>query len=176
MAAVEILDCDLEVHGDSMLAIVNEAIANTTWVYDYEPRTAAALAAYVAARRAQGFPVIGAVDEQGLLLGYGTFGTFRHLPGYKYTVEHSVFVARSARRRGIGTLLLQRLIEIARASDIHVMIGAIDSTNQPSIAMHAAFGFEICGTFREVGYKHGRWLDAVFCQLVLETPNNPVEP
>ena len=173
---MHLIDCVLESHAEPMLEIVNEAIANTTWVYDYQPRTQADLQAWFGERRADGFPVIGAVDEAGNLLGYGTYGHFRHLPGYKYTVEHSVFVARSARRRGVGTQLLLRLIELARAGDFHVIIGAIDSSNAPSIALHEALGFVLCATLQEVGYKHGRWLDALFYQRILETPLAPQEP
>ncbi|HMB74342.1 MAG TPA: GNAT family N-acetyltransferase [Gammaproteobacteria bacterium] len=176
MDALQIVDCDFERHGLQMLAIVNDAIEHTTWVYDYQPRTAQAMAAYIDARRSAGFPVIAALDDRQALIGFGTFGPFRHLPGYKYTVEHSVFVEKSARRRGIGAQLLTRLITLARDGEYHVMIGVIDSSNLASMVMHESFGFECCGTLSEVGYKHGRWLDAVFYQLVLETPSNPVEP
>jgi L-amino acid N-acyltransferase YncA len=172
---MRLVECVFEHHAQRMLDIVNEAIVNTTWVYDYVPRTSADMRAYIDERRAEGFPVVGAVGDDDRLLGYGTFGHFRHLAAYKYTIEHSVFVAAAARRRGIGRQLLLRLIELARAGDFHVMIGAIDSSNLPSIRMHESLGFELCGTMREVGYKHGRWLDAVFYQLTLDTPLEPDE-
>jgi phosphinothricin acetyltransferase len=171
---MHVVECVFERHAPAMLEIVNDAIAHTTWVYDYEPRTLADMRAYFDERIAGGFPLIGAVDDDGLL-GYGTFGRFRALTGYKYTVEHSVFVAGSARRRGVGRQLLLRLIELARAGDYHVMIGAIDASNAPSIALHESLDFRLCATLREVGYKHGRWLDAVFYQLILDTPRAPDE-
>jgi phosphinothricin acetyltransferase len=167
---MRLVDCALEEHGAAMLAVVNETIVNTTWVYDYVPRTSEQLAAWVADRRSGGFPVVVAEDQGGELLGFGTFGRFRHLPAYKYTVEHSVFVDRTARRRGIGKYLLQCLIKEAIERDLHVLIGAIDSTNLPSIALHESLGFELCGTLREVGYKQGRWLDALLYQYVFATP------
>jgi phosphinothricin acetyltransferase len=172
---MNIVECDLQAHGEQMLDIVNEAIAGTTWVYDYSPRTSGQMAEWVADRRAGGFPVIVAEDGHQRLLGFGSFGRFRHLPGYKYTAEHSVFVDQAARRKGVGTQLLERLIELARGQDLHVLIGAIDSTNLPSIALHESLGFELCGTMREVGFKSGRWLDALFYQLVLATPLAPAE-
>lgn len=176
MDSLRFVDCDFQRHGLQMLAIVNEAIENTTWVYDYQPRTPQAMAQFIEERLAGGYPVIGAIDEHHGLVGYGTFGRFRNLPGYKYTVEHSVFVAKSARRRGIGARLLTALIALARKDEYHVMIGVIDASNHPSIVLHETFGFEHSGTLRQVGYKHGRWLDAVFYQLLLETPATPVEP
>ena len=172
---MNIVECDLNRHGEQMLAIVNETIVNTTWIYDYAPRTTEQLSDYVTRRLTGGFPIIVVEDEREGLLGFGSFGEFRRLPGYKYTVEHSVFVAAAARRRGVGRLLLIRLIELAQGMDLHVLIGAIDSTNLPSIALHESLDFELCGTLREVGYKHGRWLDAVLYQYVLNTPIDPNE-
>jgi L-amino acid N-acyltransferase YncA len=172
---MRIRECDLDLHSEQMLAIVNEAITNTTWVYDYAPRTLSDFREYVRNREHAGLPVIVAEGDNDRVLGFGTFGSFRVLPAYKYTVEHSVFVAKGARRRGVGKRLLQRLIDLASEHGVHVMIGAIDSTNLPSIALHDALGFECCGTLQEVGYKHGHWLDVVLYQLVLDTPDTPVE-
>ena len=58
---------------------------------------------------------------------------------------------------------------------MHVLIGAIDASNTPSVALHESLGFTLCGTLREVGYKHGAWLDVLFYQLVLDTPKQPNE-
>jgi phosphinothricin acetyltransferase len=176
VTAPVIIDCSVDLHGEQMLAIVNETIANTTWVYDYAPRTLDVLRRYVVERQAGGFPVVCALDRAGVVLGYGTFGPFRTLPGYKYTVEHSVFVAGNSRRRGIGALLLQYLLDLAGAANYHVLIGVIDSSNTPSIALHEAFDFELTGRLREAGFKHGRWLDALIYQRVLATPPEPSEP
>lgn len=169
------VDCDFAQHGEQILAIINEAIAETTWLYDYAPRTLEQLAGQLEQRRAGGFPAIVAEGDDGELLGFATFGPYRELAGYKYTVEHSLFVAAHARRKGVGKVLLSRLIDIARAMDLHVLIGAIDQSNLPSIALHEALGFEYCGALREVGYKHGQWLDALFYQYNLETPAEPTE-
>ena len=172
---MKIVDCNFAVHGERMLEIVNDAIANTTWVYDYTPRTTAQLSEYFSKRREQGYPVIVAQDSSGHLAGFGTFGEFRRLPGYKYTAEHSVFVAAEARGQGIGRQLLERLIELARSMDLHTLVGAIDSGNRPSIALHESLGFEHCGTLQQVGYKHDRWLDVLLYQILLPTPRSPAQ-
>ena len=172
---MRLVECVFEQHADAMLDIVNDAIVNTTWVYDYTPRTRADIRAYIDERRAEAYPVVAAIDDDDRLVGFGSFGRFRHLAAYHYTVEHSVFVASAARRRGVGRQLLLRLIELARAGDFHVMIGAIDSSNVPSIRMHEALGFDLCGTMREVGWKHGRWLDVLFYQRMLDTPQETDE-
>lgn len=70
---------------------------------------------------------------------------------------------------------MERLVADARQRGCHVLVGAIDSTNDASIALHRKLGFEPAGTVRQVGFKFGQWLDLAFWQLVLATPANPVD-
>jgi phosphinothricin acetyltransferase len=170
---VTLRDCDISNSG-TILAILNEAIVNSTALYDYHPRPPEAMAAWFEAKRRGNFPVIGATSEAGELMGFGSYGTFRAWPAYKYTIEHSVYVAQSFRGRGVGKLLLAGLIERAKLQNYHVLVGGIDSSNAASIALHERFGFRRVATMPQVGFKFGRWLDLCFYQLVLETPERPV--
>lgn len=170
---VRLIECTEEAQGPAILDILNEAIVNSTALYDYVPRPPQAMAAWFASKRAAGFPVIGAVDATGRLLGFASWGTFRAFPAYKYSVEHSVYVHRDARGRGLGELLLRALIERAREQQLHVLVGCIDASNEASIRLHARLGFVHAGTMRQIGFKFGRWLDAAFYQLNLETPLQP---
>ncbi len=167
--------CTLQAHGAQVLAIFNEAIANSTAIYEYRPRTERMIAEWFDDKIRDGRPIIGLVDGAGALAGFGTFGTFRARPAYKYTVEHSVYVRADRRGRGVGTRLLAGLIAAARSGDVHVMVGGIDAANEASIALHRRFGFEHAGTIREAAFKFGRWLDLAFYQLTLETPRRPLE-
>ena len=167
--------CTFSAHGTEILAIFNEAIANSTAIYEYRARTPAMIADWFEDKRRDGRPVIGLVDRAGSLAGFGTFGTFRARPAYKYTVEHSVYVRADRRGRGIGARLLAELIAAARALQVHTMVGGIDAANEASIALHRRFGFEHAGTVREAAFKFGRWLDLAFYQLILETPRHPLE-
>ncbi|MYM36009.1 GNAT family N-acetyltransferase [Duganella sp. FT94W] len=170
---VRLIDCSEAEHADAILAILNEAIVNSTALYDYKPRPPAAMVAWFAAKRAHGFPVVGAVDAAGQLLGFASWGTFRAFPAYKYTVEHSVYVHTAQRGRGLGVLLLNELIRRARAAQVHVLVGCIDATNSASVGLHQRLGFTHSGTLPQVGFKFGRWLDAAFYQLTLDTPSQP---
>jgi phosphinothricin acetyltransferase len=172
--AVRLIECD-RTQSAEILAIFNEAIANSTALYDYKPRTMATMDAWFAAKSVGNYPVIGAVDDSGRLLGFATYGMFRERPAYKYTVEHSVYVERDCRGRGVGRLLLEALIERAKSQNYHVLIGGIDGDNVISIEMHKKFGFTFCGEIREAGFKFGRWLHLHFYQLVLDTPEHPVD-
>jgi len=172
---MRIVTCTEEAHAAAILAILNEAIANSTALYDYKPRTPESMVAWFATKRANGFPVIGAEDESGKLLGFASYGTFRAFPAYKYTVEHSVYVEAGHRGAGLGRRLMEAIIAEAVAHDVHVMVGAIDAANAGSIGLHERLGFEHAGTVRQAGFKFGRWLDVAFYQRILSTPLNPVD-
>jgi phosphinothricin acetyltransferase len=167
--------CTLERHAPAILAIFNDAIVNSTALYDYKPRTPDSMAGWFRAKETGVFPVIGVEDANGELMGFASYGTFRAWPAYKYSVEHSVYVKTEYRGNGLGSALMTKLIEEARAHGRHIMVGGIDVENTVSIALHLRLGFEHAGTIRQAGYKFGRWLDLAFYQLILETPSAPVE-
>jgi L-amino acid N-acyltransferase YncA len=171
---VRLIDCDRARSGE-ILAIVNEAIENSTSLYEYRPRTTQMMDAWFDAKEKGRYPVIGAVDEAGRLVGFASYGPFRAWPAYKYTVEHSVYVDHSSRGQGIGRTLLAAIIQRAREQNYHTLIGGIDADNTVSITLHRSFGFTYCGEIRDAGFKFGRWLNLQFYQLILETPEKPVD-
>jgi len=158
----------------AILAIYNHAIETTTAVFSYAPHTMEMRQEWFAEKRAKAYPVLVA-DVDGVVAGFATYGPFRSWPAYRYSVEHSVYVAEAARRQGIARRLMEVLLERARAQDFHVVIGGVVSENAPSLALHEALGFEQIAHFKQVGYKFGRWLDLTFVQVVLDTPREPVE-
>ncbi|MFC3714424.1 GNAT family N-acetyltransferase [Sphingoaurantiacus capsulatus] len=153
--------------GAAILAIVNDAILNSTAWYEHEPWDAAALASWFAAKRDGGWPLLVA-EEDGVTLGFASYGVFRARPAYARTVEHSVYVAAAARGRGVGRLLLDGIVAEARRAGYHTMIGGVDAANEGSLAFHRAAGFVEAGRMREVGRKFDRWLDLIFMQKMLE--------
>lgn len=155
--------------------ILNDAILNTTALYEYSPRSAEAMREWLAVRVRDGIPVIGIEWEPGVLAGFATWGPFRPRAGYKYSAEHSVYVAERFRAAGIGRQLMQAIIAEAKQAELHMLIAGIDATNVASIALHRSLGFRCCGTVREAGFKFGRWLDLEFWQLILPTPEQPVD-
>lgn len=152
---------------DAIAAIYNDAVANTTAIWNEIPVDAANRAAWIAARQAAGFPVLVAVAD-GDVLGYASYGDFRAFDGYRATVEHSVYVTAAARGTGLGRALLARLIERARGQGKHAMVAAIEAGNAPSIRLHQALGFASVGLMPQVGQKFGRWLDLALMQLTLD--------
>ncbi len=171
---MKIIRCD-PTHASAILAIFNEAIVNSTALYDYQPRTTAMMQAWFDAKTKGHFPVIGAVNDAGELLGFASYGTFRAWPAYKYTIEHSVYVDARFRGQGVGKTLLREIITAATDQDYHVLIGGIDAANAASIALHRRLGFSPCASIKQAGFKFGRWLDLEFYQLILSTPVRPID-
>jgi L-amino acid N-acyltransferase len=157
------VDADLE----GITAIYNDVIATSTAVFSNDQVTVDNRRTWLAERQARGFPVLVA-REQGEVLGFGSFGDFRAWPGYRTTVEHSVHVSADHRRRGIGALLVQALIDEARALGMHVMIAGVVSSNEASLALHRRLGFVEVGRFPEIARKFDEWLELVLLQLMLE--------
>ena len=164
---MKIVACDHATHAAPILAILNDAIVTSTALFDYVPRKPESMVEWFRAKEAQRFPVLGAVADDGTLLGFATYGTFRAWPAYKYTIEHSVYVRHDTRGQGLGPLLMQALIERAREVGKHVMVAAIESGNAASVRLHERLGFSITGQMPQVGCKFGHWLDLTFMQLIL---------
>lgn len=151
---------------NSILEIVNDAILNTTAIYDYDLRTLEEQMEWFLLKEKNNFPVFVA-ELNNEIVGFGTYDSFRSKVGYRFTVEHSVYVKEGFAGKGIGKLLLEQLITTAKSENYHVMIGVIDATNENSIRFHEKFGFESIGILKEVGFKFNRWLDVNLMQLKL---------
>ncbi|MBK5567963.1 GNAT family N-acetyltransferase [Ensifer sp. SSB1] len=149
--------------------IYNDAVANTTAIWNETLVDVANRTAWLKARADAGYPVLVAVSAEGDVVGYASFGDWRAFDGYRHTVEHSVYVHKDCRGGGIGRKLMVALIAEAEQLGKHVMVAGIESENTASIRLHAQLGFVDTGRMREVGTKFGRWLDLTFMQLVLPT-------
>jgi L-amino acid N-acyltransferase YncA len=171
---MRLIQCTHEQHAASILRLLNDAIVNSTALYDYQPRSSESMETWFDAKAQGNFPVLGLQGESGALLGFASYGMFRPHAAYKYTVEHSVYVDAEYRRRGVAAKLMLALIGMARRQGYHVMVGGIDASNAASIGLHEKLGFTHAGTLRHAGFKFGRWLDLAFYQLILVTPGTPV--
>ncbi len=150
----------------SILNIMNDAILNTTSIYDYELRTYGFVEAWFKKKHVDKMPVL-VYEVNGKTVGYGSYGIFRAWDAYRFSVEHSIYVQQDFQGQGIGKQLLISLIEIAKKDGYHTMIAGIDASNQKSYDFHKNLGFIEVGKFKEVGYKFDSWLDLIFMQLML---------
>lgn len=151
---------------DAILAIHNDAILHSTAAWLDEPVDRAEREGWLAAHRERGHPVIVA-EVDGATAGYASYGPWRTRPGYRYTVENSVYLSAQYQGRGLGRQLMVELIAIAKGSGMHMMIAGIEAGNAVSVGLHESLGFERAGIVREVGTKFDRWLDLAILQLKL---------
>jgi L-amino acid N-acyltransferase YncA len=147
--------------------ILNCEIRSSTASWTETPKTAADMTRWHDEGMARGHPVLVAEDG-GEVLGYASYGPFRAGEGYRETVEHSVYVVRAARGRGIARLLMERLIGHARAAGLARMVGGVSADQSASIGLHRALGFEEQGRLKGVGLKRDKRLDLVLMVLALD--------
>lgn len=156
---------------EAITHILNAAIADDAAIGKDTARNVAERLTWITQRQADGFPVIVAIangeDRSEKVIGFASFGTWRNGNGYRHTVELSIYVHDDHQGEGVGKFLLEHLIEVASAQGRHVMIAAIETHNEASIEIHRSFNFQPAGHFREVGYKHDKWLDLTMMQLTL---------
>lgn len=157
----------------AIAAIYNDAVVNTTAIWNEHQVDAANRRAWLTERQGQGYPVLVAADALGDVVGYAAFGDWRAWDGYRNTVEHSVYVRADQRGAGIGKALMLALIDRARAIGKHVMVAGIEAGNIGSIRLHERLGFTQVGLLPQVGMKFGRWLDLAFLQLTLDARATP---
>ena len=172
---MKIITCNQQDHSGAILAIFNVAIAKTTALYEYQPRTTADMDIWFADKRKGNYPVLGIESASGELIAFGTYGLFRAKAAYKYTVEHSLYVREDQRGVGLGPVILGAIIDSAKRQGYHTLIGVIESNNEASIALHKKRGFEPCGVIRQSGFKFGQWLDTALFQLIIDAPSDPID-
>jgi len=147
--------------------IYAHAVQHGTASFELEPPNEAEMARRRDVLIAGQFPYLVA-ELDGAVAGYAYAGPYRARTAYRFTLEDSVYIAPHAQRRGIGRALLDRLIVESEERGYRQMIAVIgDSAQEASIALHAAAGFRLIGTFDAVGFKFGRWLDSVLMQRAL---------
>lgn len=151
----------------AIVAIYNASVAVNTASWDTAPHSVAERLAWFHDRTRAGQAVLVA-EQDGRVVGWAAWGPFRSKAGYRLTMEHTLYVAESARGQGVGRLLMAGILETAAAAGVHVLVGAVSADNEASIALHERFGFVDVGRMPQVGAKFGRWLDLVLLHKQLD--------
>jgi L-amino acid N-acyltransferase len=150
-------------------AIHNHYVTGSTAMFDLVARTLDEQVQWIDDHSGGHPAVVAVVDGEGTerIVAFGSLSPFRARPAYATTVEDSVYVDPEHHQRGVGRAVLAELLRLAEIHGFHSVIARITGDNDASIALHAALGFDLVGTEREVGRKFGRWLDVVEMQRLL---------
>lgn len=151
---------------EAIRAIYNREVTEDVNTFDIVTRSLEDQIAWLD-EHSGGHPAIVAVNEDGVVLGFGSLSRFRDRAAYAPTVEDTVYVDPAHHGKGVGRAILEELVTLAQAHGFHSVIARIVGHNEASIGVHRACGFELVGTEREVGRKFGQWLDVVEMQRVL---------
>jgi len=149
----------------SILDIYNEAIANTVATFDTVPRTLAQQEDWFA-QHGDAYPVMVA-EIGGVIAGWSALNRYSDRLAYARTSELSMYIREDYRGRGIGRRLLEVMLREGKQAGLHTVLSRIEESNEASLHLHRAYGFETVGTMREVGVKFGRLLNVVLMQKML---------
>ncbi len=150
----------------AITAIYRHYVEHSTATFDLDAPGEAYMAEKFGHMVEEGHPVL-SLEIDGRLAGYAYASVYRPRPAYRFTCEDSIYLGPDVQGRGLGTMLLTRLIEMSRLAGFRQMLAVITSESQGSIALHRKFGFLERGTFPELGYKFDRWLGVTHMQLAL---------
>ena len=144
---------------EELLAIYNYEVENGVATFDLHPKTLAEWRIWFDSHNIENHPLFVA-QIKGQVAGYASLSPYREKEAYSSTVELSVYIGERYRGRGIAAALMEHILEAARCDErTHAVVSVITSGNQASRKLHEKFGFEFCGTIREVGMKFGAYRD-----------------
>ncbi len=148
--------------------IYNVEVLDSTVTMDLVPRTLAQQQRWIELHDGAHGALVAVEDDTATgterILGFASISPYRNRPGYSPTVENSVYVSRDQQSRGVGRLLLDDMLYVAKESGFHSCMARILAGHEASIRLHASRGFEVVGIEREVGRKFGRWIDITLMQ------------
>ena len=147
--------------------IYNRAVNDTTATFDLRPRSLDEQRAWLAARTGAFAAIVAHDVDTGRVIGFASLSPYKERPAYSTTVEDSIYVHHEFGGRGVGKLLMEELISVARVSGFHSIMARIEASGGASRRLHESCGFELVGIEREVGRKFRRWLDVALYQRML---------
>ena len=146
--------------------IYNFYVANTVITFEEKAVSVDEMSARIAEVQSQGLPWLVAVTS-GEIVGYSYATRWKSRSAYRHSVETTIYLKDGVSGRGIGKTLYSALFPILRQQGMHAVIGGAALPNAASVALHERLGFERVATFRQVGFKHDRWIDVAYWQLLL---------
>jgi phosphinothricin acetyltransferase len=152
---------------DTICRIYNHGIEDRVATLETELRTPDERRQWLAARGAR-HPVIVAEEADGTVVGWGSLNVFNARSAYRFVADFSIYVARTARGRGVGRAMLTRLVELGREHGYHKLVLSAFPTNESGMALYTSLGFRTVGVYKEQGRLDGRWVDTIIMEKLLD--------
>ncbi len=146
-------------------AIYNREVPEGTATLDLVPRTVVEQERWIRDRSGGLAVLVAEADDA--IIGFASLSFYRDRPGYRTSVEDSIYIAPGHQGSGVGSRLLGRLVETAELHGFHAVFARIVGPQEASVALHQRHGFQLIGIEREVGRKYGRWHDVALLQRLL---------
>jgi len=108
------------------------------------------------------------VERAGEVIAWLSLRSFYGRPAYHATVEVSLYLAPQCQGGGLGTRMLQALIERCPAMGVRNLIGFVFAHNAPSLRMNEKVGFEQWGLLPSVAELDGVWRDLLIVGRKIE--------
>jgi phosphinothricin acetyltransferase len=144
--------------------IYNEAVLKTVATFDTEPKTVEEQKPWFESHDSR-HPILVA-EQDDAIVGWASLSKWSDRCAYSDTAEISVYVKEERRRKGKGKKLLQEILDQGQKVGLHTVVARIAESNEISVRLHEAFGFEHIGTMKEVGRKFGKLLDVHLMQKI----------
>lgn len=158
-------------------AIYTPYVTDTAITFEIEPPTVHQMAARIAAAEHTHAWLVLENLEDSRVVGYAYAGPFKERPAYRWACEVSVYLEARLRRTGGGRALYEALFPLLVERGYRTAVAGMTLPNEASAGLHRALGFEPVGTYRRIGWKHGRWHDVAWMQRTLaETTDPPADP
>jgi phosphinothricin acetyltransferase len=165
-----------EKHIPAIRDIYAHHVLHGTGSFETDPPDTHEMLARLEKIRSLGLPWVVALQED-KVIGYCYLTRYRERYAYRYTLEDSIYIDPAAQRQGVGKALLRHVIDWAETQGYRQLIAIVgDSNNQGSLKVHQQVGFTEIGTLKDIGFKHGRWLDTVLMQRNLGEGNSTLPP
>jgi L-amino acid N-acyltransferase YncA len=152
---------------DAICRIYNQGIEDRVATLETELRTPDERRHWLAARSPR-HPVIVAEITEGDILGWGSLNLYNAREAYRFVADFSIYVERRARGKGVGQVMLTRLVELAREHGYHKLVLSAFPTNASGMALYTKLGFRTVGIYKEQGRLDGRWVDTIVMEKLLE--------
>lgn len=152
---------------DAICRIYNQGIEDRLATLETELRTPDERRQWMASRTPRHPVVVAEAAPGGAIVGWGSLNVFNARPAYRFVADFSVYVERAFRGKGVGRVLLTRLIELGREHGYHKLVLSAFPFNPGGMALYEKLGFRTVGVYEEQGQLDGKWVDTIVMEKLL---------